>query len=61
MLWKEGPRGSSMKLFSFYTGVAPPIGAYYKLYADGITEQGRMSVLQWNKHPYTVNSKMQQK
>ena len=57
MLWREGPRGASRKLFSLYTGVPPPIGSYWKLYADGITEQGRMSVLQLNKHPYLVNSK----
>ena len=61
MLWKEGPRESSRKLFSLYNGVVPAIGASYKLLADGITEQGRMSVLEWNKYPYPVNSKTQQK
>ena len=47
----ESPRGTSRMFFSLYTGVAPAICSYYKLYADGVMEQGRVSVLQWNKHP----------
>ena len=31
--------------------------SHYKLQADGVTEQGRILVLQSNKHPYPVNSK----
>ena len=42
----ESVRGTSRMLFSLNTGVATPICSYYKLLADGITEQGRVSVLQ---------------
>ena len=31
---------------NLYTGVALPIGSYYKLLADGVMEQVRMSVSQ---------------
>ena len=31
---------------NLYTGVASPTGSYYKLQADGVMEQVRMSVLQ---------------
>ena len=45
MLCYESPRGTSRMFFSLYTGVAPAICSYYKLYADGVMEQGRVSVL----------------
>ena len=51
MLWKENPRETCKKLFSLYTGLARHFGSHYKLWADGLMEQGKMSVLQWNKHP----------
>ena len=38
--------GNFWDFFSLYTGVAPPTCSYYKLYGDGITEPGRMSILQ---------------
>ena len=41
----ESPRETSRMFFSLYTGVVPVICSYYKLYADGVTEQGRVSVL----------------
>ena len=58
---KGKSKGTSRKLFSLYTGVAPPIGSYYKLQADGITEQGRMSVSQKNKHPTLLIQKRYKK
>ena len=48
MLCYESPRGTSRMFFSLYTGVVPAICSYYKLYADGVTEQGRVSVLKKN-------------
>ena len=60
MLWKESPRGTSSTLFSLYIRVAPPIGSYYKLEADGVSEQGRMSELQWNKYPTLLIQKRKQ-
>ena len=47
--------------FSLYTGEAPPICSYYKFLADGITEQGRVLVLQWNKCPTQLIQKPNKK
>ena len=58
---KGKSKGTSRKFFSLYTGVAPPIGSYYKLWADGVTEQGRMSVLQLNKYPTLLIQKRNKK
>ena len=43
---KGKSKGNFYTLFSLYIRVAPPIGSYYKLEADGVSEQGRMSELQ---------------
>ena len=61
MLWKESPRGTSRKLFSLCNGVAPPIGSYYKVLADGVTEQGRLSASQRNKYPTLLVQKRNKK
>ena len=58
---KGKSKETSRKFFSPYTGVALPIGSYYKLWADGVTEQGRMSVLQRNKYPTLLIQKRNKK
>ena len=55
---KGKSKETSRKFFSLYTGVALPIG---KLWADGVTEQGRMSVLQRNKYPTLLIQKRNKK
>ena len=58
---KGKTRGTSRKLFSLYNGVAPPIGSYYRLLADGVTEQGRLSVSQRNKYSTLLVEKRNKK
>ena len=70
MVWKESLRGTSGMFFSLYTGVACEVASaldctqicsYYKLEADDIMEQGRVLVLQWNKHPTQLIQKHNKK
>ena len=55
---KVNLRGTSRMFFALYSGVSSPIYSYYNLYA---TEQGRVSVLQWNKHPTLLIQKRNKK